>query len=112
MAVALLAAKAEELQTELAKWSPRDHHGHVLKAQVGTLHAELVKAEAVGADHRANFAVERSQCDALIAELIKADADLMAAKGKANLRRRERGVGGGRWQGDPGKTSGKNKGLT
>jgi hypothetical protein len=34
----------------------------------------------VAADHRANFAAERSRCDALIAELLKATADLMAAK--------------------------------
>ena len=52
----------------------------VLKAQVGTLHAELIKAEAVEADHRTNFAAERSRCDALIAELLKSTADLMAAK--------------------------------
>jgi predicted aminopeptidase len=52
----------------------------VLKAQVGTLHAELIKAEAVGADHRANFAAERCRCDALIAEPLKATADMMAAK--------------------------------
>jgi hypothetical protein len=44
------------------------------------LHAELIKAEAVGADHRANFVVERSRCDAPIAELLKATADLMASK--------------------------------
>jgi hypothetical protein len=52
-----------------------------LLAQVrGTLHAELIKAEAVATDHRANFAAERGRCDALIAELLKATADLMAAK--------------------------------
>jgi len=80
--VAALAAKVEELHAELATWSPRDDHAAmaVLKAQVGTLHAELIKAEAVAADHRANFAAERSRCDALIAELLKATADLMASK--------------------------------
>jgi hypothetical protein len=95
------------LQAELAAWSPRDDHAvlAVLKAQVGTLHAELIKAEAVAADHRANFAAERSRCDALIAELLKATAELIAAKEArarldANLRRCERGAGGGGWQGD------------
>jgi hypothetical protein len=44
------------------------------------LHAELIKAEAVAADHRANFTAERSRCDALIAALLKATADLMASK--------------------------------
>ena len=81
-ALAVLAAKVAALQAELAAWSPRDDHAAmaVLKAQVGTLHAELIKAEAVAADHRANFAAERSRCDALIAELLKATADLMASK--------------------------------
>jgi hypothetical protein len=81
-AVAILTAKVQALQAELAAWSPRDDHAAVavLTAKVGTLHAELIKAEAVAADHRANFAAERSRCDALIAELLKATADLMAAK--------------------------------
>jgi hypothetical protein len=81
-AVATLAAKVEALQAELAAWSPRDDHAAiaVLKAKVGILHAELVNAEAVAADHRANFAAERSRCDTLITELLKATADLMAAK--------------------------------
>jgi len=81
-AVTVLAAKLEALRADLATWSPRDDHVAmaVLKAQVGTLHAELIKAEAVAADHRANFAAERSRCDALIAELLKATADLMASK--------------------------------
>jgi hypothetical protein len=72
----------EALQAELAAWSPRDDHAAVavLTAKVGTLHAELIKAEAVATDHRANFAAERSRCDAVIAELLKATADLMAAK--------------------------------
>ena len=75
------------MQAELAAWSPRDDHAAmaVLKAQVGTLHAELIKAEAVAADHRAHFAAERSRCDALIAELLKATADLMAAKEATRL---------------------------
>jgi hypothetical protein len=73
-AVAVLAAKVEALHDELGTWSPRDDHTAValLKAQVGTLHVELIKAEAVAADHRANFAAERSRCDTLIAELLKA----------------------------------------
>ena len=82
MAVAVLEAKVEALKTELAAWSPRDDHAAmaVLKAQVGTLHTELIKAEAMAADLRANFAAERNRCDALIAELLKATADLMASK--------------------------------
>jgi hypothetical protein len=73
-AVAVLAAKVEALHDELGTWSPRDDHTAValLKAQVGTLHVELIKAEAVAADHRANFAAERSRCDTLVAELLKA----------------------------------------
>jgi hypothetical protein len=80
--VGLVAAKVEALQAELATWSARDDHAAVAvrKAKVGILHAELIKAEAVAADHRANFAAERSRCDALIAELLKSAAALMAAK--------------------------------
>jgi hypothetical protein len=65
--VAVLAAKVQALQAELATWSPRDDHAAmaVLKTQVGTLHAELIKAETVAADHRANFAAERGRCDTL-----------------------------------------------
>ena len=104
-AVAVLAAKVAALQAELATWSPRDDHAAmaVLKAQVGTLHAELIKAEAVAPDHRANFAAERSRCDALIAELLKANTDLMAAKearrrgSMANSWPSERAAGGSSW---------------
>jgi hypothetical protein len=80
--VAVLTATVEALQAELATWSARDDHAAVAvrKAKVGILHAELIKAEAVAADHRANFAAERSRCDALIAELLKSAAALMAAK--------------------------------
>lgn len=45
----------------------------VLTAKVEALQAELAKAEA-------NFGAERSRCDSLMAELLKATADLMAAK--------------------------------
>jgi hypothetical protein len=82
MAVAVLAAKLEALQAEQAAWSLRIDHAEMaaLTAKVGSLHAELIKAEAVAADHRASFAAERSRCDTPIAELLKATADLMAAK--------------------------------
>jgi hypothetical protein len=104
--VAVLTATVEALQAELATWSARDDHAAVavLKAKVGILHAELIKAEAVAADHRTNFAAERSRCDALIAELLKATAALMASK-EATARldgelAAERGAGGGGGQGD------------
>jgi len=42
----------------------------------------------VAADHRANFAAERGRCDALIAELLKATADLDGREGILTGQRR------------------------
>jgi hypothetical protein len=49
-----------------------------LKARVEALQAELAKVEASAAGHRADF--ERERADRLMAELLRATADSMAAK--------------------------------
>jgi hypothetical protein len=51
-----------------------------LKARVEALQAELAKVEASAAGHRADFERERERADRLMAELLKATADTMAAK--------------------------------
>jgi hypothetical protein len=50
------------------------------KARVEALQAELAKLEASAAGHRADFERERERADRLMAELLGATADTMAAK--------------------------------
>jgi hypothetical protein len=51
-----------------------------LKARLEALQAELTKVEALAAGHRADFERERERTDRLMAELLRATADTMAAK--------------------------------
>ena len=51
-----------------------------LKARVEALQAELAKVEALATGHRADFERERERADLLMAELLRATADTMAAK--------------------------------
>jgi hypothetical protein len=51
-----------------------------LKARVEALQAELAKVEASAAGHRADFERERERAESLMAELLRATADTMAAK--------------------------------
>jgi C4-dicarboxylate-specific signal transduction histidine kinase len=51
-----------------------------LKARIETLEAELAKLEASAAVHRADFERERERCERLMAEVLKATAELMAAR--------------------------------
>jgi chromosome segregation ATPase len=51
-----------------------------LKARIETLEAELAKLEAAAAVHRADFERERERCERLMAEVLKATAELMAAR--------------------------------
>jgi hypothetical protein len=62
--------------------SPDDHQAVVaaLKARIETLEAELAKLEGVSAGHRTDFEHERERCERLMAEVLKATADLMAAR--------------------------------
>jgi hypothetical protein len=51
-----------------------------IKARVEALQAELAKVEASAAGHRADFERERERAESLMAELLRATADTMAAK--------------------------------
>ena len=62
--------------------SPDDHHAvaAALKARIEMLVTELAKLEGISAGHRADFERERDRCERLMAEVLKATADLMAAR--------------------------------
>jgi hypothetical protein len=51
-----------------------------LMARIETLESELAKVEAAAAVHRADFELERQRCERLMAEVLKATAELMAAR--------------------------------
>jgi hypothetical protein len=62
--------------------SPASHHPvtGLLKARVEGLQAELAKVEASASGHRADFEHERERAERLMAELLRATADTLAAK--------------------------------
>ena len=65
--------------------TPRPPNAHqkstiTLEAKIETLQAEIARFEAAAASHRADFERERERADRLMAELLKATADTMAAK--------------------------------
>jgi hypothetical protein len=51
-----------------------------LTARIETLEAEFAKVEAAAAAHRADFERERERSERLMAEVLKATAELMAAR--------------------------------
>jgi hypothetical protein len=51
-----------------------------LTARIGMLEAEFARVEAAAAVHRADFERERERCERLMAEVLKATAELMAAR--------------------------------
>src|SRR5262247_2313817 len=51
-----------------------------LKARIETLQAEIERLEAAAAGHRADFERERDRADRLLAEMLKATGDMVAAK--------------------------------
>jgi hypothetical protein len=59
-----------------------------MKACIDSLQRELAKVEAMAAAHRADFERERDRSGRLMAELLKAVADAMAAKESTALRLR------------------------
>jgi hypothetical protein len=63
-----------------ARSSGGDHAVTALKAKIEMLEAELAKIERSSAGHRADFEHERVRADRLVTELLKATADLMAAR--------------------------------
>ena len=62
--------------------SPAGHHPVTasLMARVEALQAALVKVEATAAGHRTDFERERERADRLMAALLRATADTLAAK--------------------------------
>ena len=71
--------------------SPPGHRADVaaLKAQITELEDELAKMEVVASGHRADFERERDRADRMMAEMLKATADLMAVKEAAARAQRE-----------------------
>ncbi len=51
-----------------------------LRARIETLEAEFAKVEAAAAVHRADFERERERCERLMTEVLKATAEMMAAR--------------------------------
>jgi hypothetical protein len=51
-----------------------------LAARIETLEAEFAKVEAAAVVHRADFERERERCERLMAEVLRATAELMAAR--------------------------------
>jgi hypothetical protein len=51
-----------------------------LTARIETLEAEFAKVEAAAAVHRADFERERERCERLMAEVLRATAELMVAR--------------------------------
>jgi hypothetical protein len=51
-----------------------------LAARIETLEADFAKVEAAAAMHRADFERERERCERLMAEVLKATAELMSAR--------------------------------
>jgi hypothetical protein len=62
--------------------SPAGHHPVTTspRARIEELEAQLAKAEASAACHRADFERERERCDRLMVELLGVNLDTMSAK--------------------------------
>jgi chromosome segregation ATPase len=80
---ALVSVDLAEIQHKaLPGRSPGDHQAVItsLKARIEVLQTEIARLEAVATGHRADFERERDRTDRLMAEMLKATADTMAAK--------------------------------
>src|ERR1700686_5061812 len=76
---ALVAVDLAERPTVAAP-SPDQSVVATLTARIETLEAEFAKVEAAAAVHRADFERERERCERLMAEVLRATAELMAAR--------------------------------
>jgi hypothetical protein len=56
-----------------------------LPARIENLESDFARVEAAAATHRADFERERERCERLMAEVLKATADLMAAREAAAM---------------------------
>src|ERR1700686_4163598 len=68
---------------------PQAQAGHqvvtALNRKIATLQAELIEMEAIASGHRADFERECERTNKLLAELLKASSETMAAREKAAL---------------------------
>jgi hypothetical protein len=77
----LLTDGLAERPTLIARSSEADQSVvATLTARIETLEADFSKVEAAAAMHRADFERERERCERLVAEVLKATAELMAAR--------------------------------
>src|SRR5579864_9374086 len=69
--------------------APQSQAGHqvvtALEQKIETLEADLIEMEAVASGHRADFERECERTNKLLAELLKASTETMAAREKAAL---------------------------
>jgi hypothetical protein len=79
---ALVSIDLDEVQHKPFPGRPADDlpATAILTAKIETLQAELARLEATAVGHRADFERERDRAEKLVAELLKLTADLMAAK--------------------------------
>jgi chromosome segregation ATPase len=80
---ALVSVDLAEIQHKaLPARSPGGYQALIasLKAKIETLQREIARLEATATGHRADFERERDRADRLVAEVLKATADTMAAK--------------------------------
>ena len=80
---ALVRVDLSEIQHKaLPARSPGGHQAVIasLKAKIETLETEITRLEATASGHRADFERERDRADRLVAELLKATTNTIAAK--------------------------------
>ena len=78
-----------EISHSPASRGPQTQAGHqvvtALNQKIETLQAELIDMEAIASGHRADFERECERTNKLLAELLKASSETMAAREKAAL---------------------------
>ena len=77
---ALVAVDLSERPTVTAHLPDERSVVATLTARIETLESEFAKVEAAAALHRADFERERERCEGLMAEVLKATAEMMAAR--------------------------------
>jgi len=77
---ALVAVDLSERPTVTAHLPDERSVVATLTANIETLESEFAKVEAAAAVHRADFERERERCERLMAEVLKATAEMMVAR--------------------------------
>ena len=85
----LVQVDLTEISHSPASRGPQTQAGHqvvtALSQKIETLQAELIEMEAIASGHRADFERECERTNKLLAELLKASSETMAAREKAAL---------------------------